>query len=383
MSANFDVLVIADSRFAGGSTAALVADVTAMAGLGMTVGLNFVRSAYLDDARDHPNPAALALADVDNVTLLDPSVEAHAELAFLHHPLVFFRGIEEQLRLSADRTVIVTHHAPFRSDGSLEWDPIATLLRARRFTRLTPWFAPISGVVRAQLASFAPFVRQTSADWPNVFDPGDWPDERLVLTEDVVRIGRHGRADPLKFPATSAEIDAALPASEKVHVRVLGCPSKELAAKGAHPERWEILPFGAEPVPAFLNSLDIFTYHYHPNWLEAFGRTVVEAALCGRPCLLDPRLKPTFGDMADYCSPPETADAIARLAANPAQTRIRAARARETAQERYSTAAIGARLDALRSDMGDVSRDAKSANSGQVVRKLAGLYRRRAGGGTG
>jgi glycosyltransferase involved in cell wall biosynthesis len=382
MSKVFDALVVADARFAGGSTAALVADVMAMAELGMQVGLIFVRSAYLNDARDPVNPKALALADLDGVTRLSPEAAVRSNLAFLHHPLVFSRGIEERLQLTADRALVVTHHAPFRADGSLEWDPIATQRRVRRLTGLSPWFAPISSVVRSQLASFAPLIRQTSADWPNVFDPTDWMETRAILSGTVLTIGRHGRSDPLKFPATGAEIDASLPASDRVRVRVLGCPVEALAAKGAHPDRWDVLPFGAEPVTTFLNSLDIFTYHYHPNWLESFGRTVVEAVLCGRPCLLDPRLAPTFGDMAVYCQPTETAAALTRLASDPAATRRQAARARDMAMGRYSTDAMGARLDALRRDEGDAQRKAVSASPLRVMRKLGGLYRRRAAGTT-
>lgn len=380
MTRHFDSIVVADPRFAGGSTSALVADVTALSGLGMTVGLYFVRSAYLDDARDRLNPKAQALADLDGVTQMTPDQAAYAPLAFLHHPLVFFCGIEERLNLSADISVIITHHAPFRADGSMEWNPVATRNLARRATGLSAGFAPISGVVRAQLASFAPFIRQTSADWPNMFDPADWPQKTANLTGDTITIGRHGRADALKFPATGPKIDAALPASENVRVRVLGCPAEDLAAKGAHPERWEVLPFGSEPVVDFLNSLDIFTYHYHPNWLESFGRTIVEAALCGLPCLVDPRLKPTFGDMAQYCEPQDTLAALSRMRAAPEITLDHAAKARLRAIELYGTASFGARIDALRNDPGDTARTSASASPLTVLRKLVGLYRRRARG---
>lgn len=380
MTMTVDAVIVADSRFAGGSTSALVADVSAMAALGMKIGLYFVRSGYLDDSRDRVNPKAAALADLDGVTLLSAADPAKAQLAFLHHPMVFSHGIEERLNLKADRAVIVTHHPPFRSDGSLEWNPMATLLRARSATGLTPWFAPVSGVVRVQLASFAPLVRQTSYDWPNTFDPEDWPNTHPILCGPGLTIGRHGRPDPLKFPATGAEIDAALPASETVRVRVMGCPSDVLGTKGAHVDRWDILPFGAEPVPDFLNSLDVFTYHYHPVWQEAFGRTIVEAILCGRPCLLDPRLKPTFDGLAEFCSPAETADALARLAQDQDKTRDRARAARDAAMRLYSTAEMEARLDALRADPGDTSRSEFAKAPHEVLRKLAGLYRRRATG---
>lgn len=377
MSHTYDALIVADCRFAGGSTAALVSDVLAMAALGMRLGLIFVRSSYLSDERDKPNPKALALADVDGVTLLKPATPARAELAFIHHPMVIFRGIEERLNLSADRAVIVTHHPPFRADGSLEWDPVATYWSAKRQTGLSAWFAPISGVVRAQLASFAPFVRQTSNDWPNTFDPADWPNVRPVLAGPMITIGRHSRPDPLKFPATGAEIDASLPAGERFQVRVLGCPAEALAERGAHPACWEVLTFGAEPVADFLNTLDVFTYHYHHNWQEAFGRTVVEAILCGRPCLLDPRLEPTFGGKASYCLPADTADALVRMAESPEITRSFAATARQNVIERYAVASVAGRLAALRTDAGIVRRENVAAKPARVLRKMAGLYRRR------
>ncbi len=381
----FDVLVVADGRFSGGSTAALVADVTALAGQGLQVGLLFVRSAYLDDSRDPMNPAALALCDLNGVTRLAPGQAARAPLAFLHHPLVFSYGIEERARLSADRAVIVTHHAPFRNDGSLEYDPVITARRARRALGLahTPWFAPISGVVRRQLASFAPLLRMSSEDWPNIFDPDDWPARRPILQGGRLTIGRHGRADALKFPATGPEIDASLPAGPDISVRVLGCPAEALAAKGAHPETWEVLPFGAEPVADFLNSLDVFVYHYHPKLTEAFGRTVLEAVLCGCACLADPRLEPTFGDLIDYCDPADTRAALDRITADPEAARTRAARARARAIEIYGNQSLGPRWERLCADPGSARRVTGAVPPATVLRKLAGLYRRRARGATG
>ncbi|MEM7645007.1 MAG: glycosyltransferase family 1 protein, partial [Pseudomonadota bacterium] len=312
--AAFDALVVADARFAGGSTAALAADVTALSDLGLRIGLLFVRSAYLDDARDAPNPKALALRDLPGVTALAPGTSARAEFAFLHHPLVFARGIEERADLRAEHSLLIAHHQPFRADGSVEYNPFDALRRARGALGLSARIAPVSAAVRAQMAAYAPLLRQTGLDWPNIFDPNDWPMDRAPFDGDILTIGRHGRPDVLKFPATGAEIDAALPASRDLRVRVLGCPADELAARGAHPDRWEVLAFGAEPVAAFLNSLDIFAYHYHPLLVEAFGRTVVEAILTGRPCLLDPRLKPTFGDIVSYCAPSEVAAATSRIA---------------------------------------------------------------------
>ncbi|CTQ32699.1 glycosyltransferase family 1 protein [Jannaschia rubra] len=383
MSGTFDALVVADPRFSGGSTSALVADVAAMAGLGMRLGLLFVRSAYLDDARDPVNPAAVALCDLDGVTPLAPGATAEAPLAFLHHPLVFARGIEERAHLTASRSVMIAHHTPFRADGSLEYDPLVAIRRAKAALGLSAWIAPVSPTVRAQMAAFAPLLRQTGDDWPNIFDPADWPVTRLPFDGGPVTIGRHGRADPLKFPAAGPEIDAALPAGPDICVRVMGCPAEALAAAGAHPEDWEVLPFGAEPVADFLNTLDVFTYHYHPALTEAFGRTVVEATLCGRPCLLDPRLEATFGDLAQYCAPAGVADAVRRLAADPAATRLRADAIRDRVIARYGAEGVAARLDRLRRDPGCASRTGGAVGPLTLARKMAGHWRRRLAGADG
>ena len=381
---SYDCLVVADARFAGGSTAALVTDVTAMSDLGLSIGLLFVRSAYLDDSRDPANPRALALADLPGVTMLRPGQSAQARVAFLHHPLVFARGIEERASLSAERAVIVAHHLPFRADGSLEYNPMDAVRRARAALGLSAWIAPVSGLVRAQIAAFAPFVRQTSVDWPNVFDIADWIETRPPFSGGgTLTIGRHGRPDVLKFPATGAEIDASLPAGPGLKVRVLGCPATALAEKGAHPDRWEVLAFGAEPVPGFLNSLDVFVYHYHDRLHEAFGRTVVEAGLCGRPLLLDPRLRQTFGDMAAYCTPAEVRDAVARIASDPPTARDFASGVRQRMAALYASESLGPRLERIATDRGSANRRGAAVSPLVLARKLGGHYRRRLAGGTG
>lgn len=380
----YDCLVVADARFAGGSTAALVTDVTAMSGLGLRVGLLFVRSAYLDDSRDPPNPKALALADLPGVTRLSPGCAAHGRLAFLHHPLVFSRGIEERANLSADRAVIVAHHLPFRADGSLEYNPLDAIRRARVALGLSAWIAPVSGMVRAQIAAFAPFLRQTSVDWPNVFDVSDWTITRQPFPDSgPLTIGRHGRSDPLKFPATGPDIDASLPVGSDLKVRVLGCPTAALAGKGAHPEGWEALEFGAEAVPDFLNSLDVFVYHYHPRLNEAFGRTVVEAGLCGRPLLLDPRLQQTFGDLAAYCTPTEVRNAVDRIASDPAAARAKTSDVRRRMAALYASESLGARLEQIADDHGETSRQGAAVSPLVLAKKLGGHYRRRLSGKTG
>lgn len=380
MSAAFDVLCVADPRFAGGTTAALAADVEAFAASGRRVGLMFVTSAFLREGIDRPNPTALALTDLPGVERVRAEGPVAAETVFLHHPLVFFHGVAERAAIRAKRAALVAHQAPFRGDGSLEYDPLATARRIRRSFGLAPLWAPISGLCRRQLESFAPFIRLTSEDWTNVFDAADWSSGREIFSGPEIVIGRHGRDDPLKWPATAAEIAASLPVGPGRRVRVMGCPVAALEGLGADLSGWEILPFGAEPARGFLDRLDIFSYHHHPRWTETFGRTVAEAALMGRIVIADPALAPSFPDLALIARPAETPALIERLSGDRDAARRGAAAARDLALARFGRETVIIRLARLAGDEGTRARTAPSASPLTAARKLAGLHRRRRAG---
>lgn len=378
-----DILVVTDPRFAGGTTSAVLADVEAFLALGARVGLMCVHSAYLDDMGETPNPLIAELLDREGVEKVPADGTVRAGTVFLHHPMVFFHGTRERAGISADRTVLVTHHVPFRGDGSLEYDPMRTARRIWRDFRTKPLWAPISGLCRRQLASFQPLIRLTTEDWTNIFDAERWQPARAIFEGSELVIGRHGRVDPLKWPETAGKIDACLPGGRGRRIRVMGCPVEDLRALGTDMSGWEIVPFGAEPVDRFLDGLDVFSYFHHPRWVETFGRTVAEAALMGRFCVLDPGLEATFGDIAVYCQPAEVSALLDRMQAAPEDARALGDRARTLALARYGRDSIAGRLARLRVDPGQRMRIKPSVPVLRTARKLAGLYRRRAHGGPG
>ena len=93
---DFDIVVVADDRFSGGTLAAIETEVSTFAALGARIGLLGVRSRYLNDVGDRPNPRFRALLDLDGVVPVAPGAFVRARGAFFHNPMIFFSGIEEQ-----------------------------------------------------------------------------------------------------------------------------------------------------------------------------------------------------------------------------------------------------------------------------------------------
>jgi hypothetical protein len=379
-----DITVITDLRFSGGTASALIADVMAFRTAGATVGLLPVTSGFFSNPMEAKNSQVLELTDLNGVTLLSPKTEIRTKTAFFHHPLTFYHGVTERLKINADISVVVAHHPPFRGDGSLEYDPIATNRTISRSFGVTPLWAPVSGVIRRHLRSFLPLIRMTSQDWVNIFDETQWRSKRPVFepthpTDWCPTIGRHGRSDVLKWPDTAENITAPLrPSNADWQTRVMGCPVQLLTEAGADLTDWNVLSFNQEPVDRFLDSLDVFSYFYSTRWVEAFGRTMVEAMLMERPCVLDPRLQETFGELAQYCQPTEAPALMDKLRQDPQATRARAKEVRRMTIQRYSGIAMPQRLNALQHDQGTISRKGSVLASPLVtLRKTIGLSRRR------
>ncbi|MBB5721275.1 hypothetical protein FHS72_000882 [Loktanella ponticola] len=374
-----DVICVIDSRFEGGTAAAAASDVTAFLNDGQSVGLVEVRSSYIK-SRSAKRSAIIDNLCQDNRVICLPSAQRQkhrARTVFLHHPMTFYYGLDQPIQLEADHAYLVAHHLPFRGDGSLQYDPITTTQRARYFTGVSPMWAPVSGLCRQQLRSFSPLIRLASQDWPNVFDVDAWQPKKETFTSDTITIGRHGRSDLLKWPETAQAIADSLPTLPKCKIRVMGLPADDIAAMGVDTDDWTILPFNAEPVPDFLDQLDVFVYHFHPDASESFGRTVAEAMLMGALCILDPRLKPTFGNLAVYCDPHDTARLIENMRHDPVGSRHFAAKTRDAICETHRFSSVPSRLKQLNLPVPQEGvQPNRSENPIQVMRKIIGLMRR-------
>jgi glycosyltransferase involved in cell wall biosynthesis len=125
-------------------------------------------------------------------------------------------------------------------------------------------------------------------------------------------IGRHGRDADAKWPASRARLRAAYGVGAPVRTRIMGGADIAIRRLGGMPPNWEVLPFNALPVQDFLRDLDFFIHFPHEDYIEEFGRVVMEAMASGKPAILPSSFRPTFGDAALYCEAKEVVPLVMR-----------------------------------------------------------------------
>ncbi len=127
---------------------------------------------------------------------------------------------------------------------------------------------------------------QSSYEFPGVveFSPIDIsrfrPGPAVTQTDKRFVVGRLSRDVPEKHYQDDPALYQRL-VEQGFRVRILG--GKCLTSAVGANEFIELLPIGSEDPVQFLQGLDCFYYRTADEWLEPFGRIVIEAMACGLP----------------------------------------------------------------------------------------------------
>jgi glycosyltransferase involved in cell wall biosynthesis len=331
----YDVAILCDFRYPGGTSASIAAEVHAQAEAGLSTVLVHVPSPH--QITDRPFSPRIVECLRDGLADLAPAgTPVTARLLVIRQPRIFTRDLPEAPRIEAARTVMVINQAPGDAENpSLYYDFAAVSARVHRyFGRAIEW-APISPQIRAQVLRVDPDAPLVAEDWHEIIDVADWWTSRDAPVGDRPVIGRHGRADPVKWPRDATEILQAYPDRDDLRVRVLG--GGEIAVKrlGYRPANWETVKFGAEEPEQFLRTVDFFVYFHDPDLVEAFGRTILEAMASGVPVIIGEHFRPIFADAALYATPPQVESLVRELYADRDRYLRITGRARQFVEERY------------------------------------------------
>lgn len=341
-----DVIVIGDFRFSGGTSTAIASELRAQIAAGYRTALLQVACPIL--RHPHPiHPEIRALIDGGTVELLDPETPHEARLLVAHHPALFLHAPRRNLSITTDTRILVAHHPPHTARGVAYYDPATVDANAAELLGGPVRWAPVGPAVRQQLEPHAAALQLWNGDWSNIIDGDAWaaPREEPLGIRPV--IGRHSRPGREKWPATRADVLAAYPPDPMIRVRILGAGPLLQELVGAYPSNWEVLPFNAEAPAEFLRKIDFFVYYHHPDWIEAFGRNILEAMASGAVVILPEAFRATFGDAALYAAPVEVAGLVKRLHADVEAWRSQSERGLEIARMRFGPSQHVDRVAAL------------------------------------
>lgn len=346
MSARPDVVVVTDPRLVGGGNKSLAEEIAAHSAAGYTTGL-FPMAGPASGAR--PLDSSLrALLAAGHLTMLRPDEPIETSLVIARGPSMF--GVPQSTRpaITADHWLIVAN--AYNTDPAVSamlYDAEEMGERAaEHFGHRWTW-VPLSQIVRDALNAHHPSLELAPFDWSNIIDLDAWRLDRPDTLPRPIRIGRHSRDSAAKWPTAAREIRDSLPDDPVFRVEVMGGARTPTALLGELPANWTVHPFGALAPREFLRRIDLFSYFHHPQWEEAFGRSILEALATGAIALLPPYFASTFADAARYCHPAQVREIALELAEDPAAVHDQRARADALLRQRFSHASHVARLRGL------------------------------------
>ncbi|MEX2532373.1 MAG: hypothetical protein WD360_00240 [Nitriliruptoraceae bacterium] len=348
-----DVVMATDLRLPGGTAQSVAAEARAQHAAGLSTGLVAIESPLAKTANALA-PAIQALLDDGIASLIDREAHVHCDVAIVRHPKVA-EALDVSLlpRVQAETQAMIVNQALSVPVSMRRRDANTTRFDVSRAKQnLSDWLGaeptwwPISPLVRDDMRNAAADVALADTDWVNIIDPERWRVPRTLGRHAVPVIGRHSRDDILKWPQKK-DLFRVYPTDASVEVAVLGGIDALVRLNGYVPRLWRTYPFSSVPVKAFLGSLDLYVYFHHPAWVEAFGRTILEALASGLPTVLDRAFEPLFGNAAVYTDVDGVADTIGLLTASSAAYNTQVEAGVLAVNERFSYAAHTARLETL------------------------------------
>jgi hypothetical protein len=332
----YDVLMVTDCRFPGGTSSSVVEEVLAQHRAGYRTGILHLPSTVLTHARPF-NPKIRQLLARGEAELVLGVDEVEARLVLARHPTVFSSPPEGLPRVHTDEVVLAVNQVAVDDRAERPYYDVPQVARnlERLFGHEATW-APIGPRVRSSMHDLGSMVPLLHWDWENVIDVDAWRVDRSGFVGDRPVIGRHSRGHWTKWPDDPAQLLAAYPDDPRYVVSVLGGSAAPRRVLGRIPDNWVDHPFDSIPAADFLATIDFFVYFHHPGLIEAFGRVVLEALSAGAVCVVPPYLEPLFGDVCLYGEPRDVRAHVDALYADPAAYRDRSDRGVRLAVERFS-----------------------------------------------
>ncbi|HWJ76920.1 MAG TPA: glycosyltransferase [Niallia sp.] len=318
---HFDVIIVSDYRLNGGSTLSNIEEIKAQKKLGLKTGIIQLERYDFTPPNKPINSKVRDLIDGDKVQLIVYGEQVTCDLLIVRYPPILQEHQRYVPSVDAKHIRLIVNQTPmsnYGESGVLRFDIETANNRLKDYFGKEAIWYPIGPLVRSALTGRHKEqmnkIHLSDDNWANIINLEEWQRNRPLDDQGrVITIGRHSRDQDVKWPENKNELLSVYPDSSKYQVKILGGAKTPEKILGNLPSNWKVFEFGEISPKEFLEQLDVFVYYTHSNWIESFGRVILEAMAAGVPVILPNVYQELFGDAALYAEPVYVKETIEKL----------------------------------------------------------------------
>lgn len=251
--------------------------------------------------------------------MLEINDQVTTNIVIIHHPPILKYRIDAVPCIKTKLVAVLANQSPMvmYSESPNLYDPEVVRQNCQHYFGLDPVWIAISGRIKNILNNIGGYTPILDDIWFPPFLGEILAQPAPPRHSEKIIIGRQSRDSWNKWPADPHDLRAAYCGDQPdIECRILGGIDSQRRALGVLPKNWVIHPFDSIDVTTFIDDLDVFVNFGHHDLVEAFGRNTMEAMARGKPVILDPSLRETFGEAALYCNPVDVSQTLRQLMGN-------------------------------------------------------------------
>ncbi|MDF2094478.1 glycosyltransferase [Aquibaculum arenosum] len=303
----FDIVFVCDFALKGGAFASTLQYIRAAEAAGLKVAVWHWRKFDLDPVSPI-NPKLYELATEKRIPTLTSGDLAETDCVIIGYPAILRTLPDAIPDIRTNMVCVIVNQFASRllSGEDEQYNPIVARENVQRLFGKDGVWIPISHWVHRLMEQDERYPVPYSSPWHPLIDSSTIKVRKnLWRREQRIRptIGRHGRDAYTKWPTSPDAIMMAYGVEKDWNVQFLGGARFAINKLGYQPDNWRVYGFDEIDISDFLLDLDFFVHYPHEEYIEEFGRAVLEAMAHGIPVILPPQFEETFGGGALYAEP--------------------------------------------------------------------------------